>query len=143
MFDLSSFSLKDKTALVTGGSRGIGQGIAFGYARAGARVIVTSRKAQDLEETVAQIKAFGGEAMALPAHLGKIPEIQKVVEENRIKVMQKQSELEAEFKANEVLLNTIAEAQVELSKIAVEKWKEEELKKIKKDPNYFIKSVIK
>jgi len=80
MFDLSSFSLKDKTALVTGGSRGIGQGIAFGYARAGARVIVTSRKAQDLEETVAQIKAFGGEAMALPAHLGKIPEIQKVVE---------------------------------------------------------------
>lgn len=70
-------------------------------------------------------------------------EIQKVIEENRIKVMQKQSELEAEFKANEVLLNTIAEAQVELSKIAVERWKEEELKKIKKDPNYFIKSVIK
>lgn len=70
-------------------------------------------------------------------------EILKVVEENKMKVLQKQTELDAEFKANEVLLNTIAEAQVELSKIAVERWKEEELKKIKKDPNYFIKSVIK
>jgi len=68
-------------------------------------------------------------------------EIQKVVEENKMKVLQKQAELNAEFKANEVLLNSIAEAQVELSKIAVKKWKEQELNKIEKDPNYFIQSV--
>ena len=80
MFELSKFQLKDKVAVVTGGSRGIGQAIAYGFAKAGARVIVTSRKAQDLEETVAEIKAFGGEAIALPAHLGRMAEIQRVVD---------------------------------------------------------------
>jgi len=79
MFDLSSFSLKGKVAIVTGGSRGIGQGIAYGFAKAGAKVVITSRKAQDLEATAAEIKAFGGEVLVLPAHLGKMEEIQKVV----------------------------------------------------------------
>lgn len=79
MFDLSWFSLEGKVAVVTGGSRGIGQAIAQGYAKAGAKVVVTSRKIDDLEETAAQIKAFGGEALPIQAHLGKIPEIQKMV----------------------------------------------------------------
>jgi NAD(P)-dependent dehydrogenase (short-subunit alcohol dehydrogenase family) len=79
MFDLLNFTLKNKVALVTGGSRGIGQGIAFGFAKAGAKVVVTSRKVQDLESTAAEIRAFGGEALVLPAHLGKMEEIQKVV----------------------------------------------------------------
>jgi NAD(P)-dependent dehydrogenase (short-subunit alcohol dehydrogenase family) len=80
MFDNSKFSLKGKVAIVTGGSRGIGQGIAFGFAKAGAKVIVTSRKAQDLEATAAEIRAFGGEVLVLPAHLGKFAEIQRVVD---------------------------------------------------------------
>ena len=79
MFDLSQFSLKGKVAVVTGGGRGIGQAIAFGFARSGANVVVTSRKAQDLEATAAAIKAFGGEAFPLQAHLGKMDEIQKMV----------------------------------------------------------------
>ena len=80
MFDLSQFSLKGKVAVVTGGGRGIGQAIAFGFAKSGAKVVVTSRKTQDLEATVAEIKAFGGEAFSLPAHLGKMEEIQKMVD---------------------------------------------------------------
>jgi NAD(P)-dependent dehydrogenase (short-subunit alcohol dehydrogenase family) len=80
MFDLSKFSLKGKVAIVTGGSRGIGQGIAFGFAKAGARVVVTSRKAQDLEATAKEIRSFGGEALVIPAHLGKPEEIQRVVD---------------------------------------------------------------
>ena len=79
MFDLSQFSLKGKVAVVTGGGRGIGQAIAFGFAKCGASVVVTSRKAPDLEATAAEIKAFGGEALPLPVHLGRMDEIQKMV----------------------------------------------------------------
>lgn len=80
MFDLSQFSLKGKVAVVTGGGRGIGQAIAFGFAKSGAKVVITSRKAQELEDTAAEIRAFGGEAFPLPAHLGRMDEIQKMVD---------------------------------------------------------------
>ena len=79
MFDLSKFSLNGKIAIVTGGSRGIGKAIALGFGKAGAKVVVTSRKMNDLEANVAEIKAFGGEAFPVQAHLGKIEEINKMV----------------------------------------------------------------
>jgi NAD(P)-dependent dehydrogenase (short-subunit alcohol dehydrogenase family) len=79
MFDTSQFSVKGKIAVITGGGRGIGQAIAFAFAKAGAKVVITSRKAQDLEATANEIKAFGGEAFPLPAHLGKAEEIKKMV----------------------------------------------------------------
>ena len=80
MFDASSFLLKDQVAIVTGGSRGIGQAIAFGFAKAGAKVVITSRKAQDLEDTAKEIEAFGGEVLVLPAHLGKMEDIKSMVD---------------------------------------------------------------
>jgi len=80
MFDISKFLLKGKTAIITGGSRGIGQAIAIGFARAGARVVVTSRKISDLEATAAEIKAFGGEAYAVQAHLGKMEDVKMMVD---------------------------------------------------------------
>jgi len=79
MFDLSKFSLKGKTAIVTGGSRGIGKAIALGFAKAGAKVVLTSRKVNDLEANAAEIKAFGGEAFPVQAHLGKMEEISRMV----------------------------------------------------------------
>lgn len=79
MFDNSKFLLTDKVALITGGSRGIGQAIACGFARAGAKVIITSRKAPDLESTAAEIRSFGGEVLAIPAHLGRMEDIQQVI----------------------------------------------------------------
>jgi len=79
MFDLSKFSLKGKTAIVTGGSRGIGKAIALGFAKAGAKVVLTSRKMNDLQTNAAEIRAFGGEAFPVQAHLGKMEEINRMV----------------------------------------------------------------
>ena len=79
MFDLSKFSLRGKTAIVTGSSRGIGKAIALGFAKAGAKVVLTSRKVNDLETNAAEIKAFGGEALPIQAHLGKVEEINRMV----------------------------------------------------------------
>ncbi|MGA2367747.1 MAG: glucose 1-dehydrogenase [Dehalococcoidia bacterium] len=80
MFDLSKFSLKGKTAIVTGGGRGIGKAIAVGFAKAGAKVAITSRKIDDLEATAAEIKSFGGVAFPIQSHLGKMDEIKKMVD---------------------------------------------------------------
>ena len=64
------FDLNGKTALVTGASRGIGEAIARLLAAHGARVIVSSRKLDACEEVAAAIRASGGQAEALAAHIG-------------------------------------------------------------------------
>lgn len=66
---MDSLKLKDKTALITGASRGIGRSIALGFAAEGARVAVTARTTQDLDSLVQQIRALGREAVAIPADL--------------------------------------------------------------------------
>ena len=53
------FSVAGKTVLVTGGTRGIGRMIAGGFVAGGADVIVSSRKADAVEATVAELSAFG------------------------------------------------------------------------------------
>ncbi len=66
------FSLAGKTALVTGGSRGIGKMIATGLVDAGARVYVSSRKAEACEATAAELGG-AGRCAALPADLSTEP----------------------------------------------------------------------
>jgi NAD(P)-dependent dehydrogenase (short-subunit alcohol dehydrogenase family) len=62
------FSIAGKTALVTGGSRGIGLMIARGYVEAGAKVYISSRKADVCEQVAAELSEVG-ECVALPADL--------------------------------------------------------------------------
>ena len=57
------FSLTDKTAVVTGAGRGLGQHVARGLAERGARVAVVARTAAQVEQTVDQIRASGGQAI--------------------------------------------------------------------------------
>jgi NAD(P)-dependent dehydrogenase (short-subunit alcohol dehydrogenase family) len=64
------FDLTGKTALVTGASRGIGAATAQRLARHGAHVIVSSRRQDACEQVVANIRAGGGGADALAAHVG-------------------------------------------------------------------------
>lgn len=73
------FSIEGKTALVTGGSRGIGEMIAAGLLANGAKVYISSRKADACEETAQRLmKEFGGECIAIPGNLAELPGIEAV-----------------------------------------------------------------
>ena len=65
-----SFDLSGRVAIVTGASRGIGKSIAAEYAQAGAKVALSSRKQDALDEAARDINAEGGEAIGIAAHNG-------------------------------------------------------------------------
>ena len=69
-----------KVVLITGGSRGLGRAMSHGFARAGARVIVASRKIEACEAVVAYIRDAGGEAIAVAAHTGDTDSLDVLVQ---------------------------------------------------------------
>lgn len=73
------FDLKGKTAVITGASRGIGRAIAEALAEASARVVIASRKAEACEAVAAAIRASGGEATAIPCHVGDKAQLEALV----------------------------------------------------------------
>ena len=77
---MDHFSMKGKTAIVTGSSRGIGRAIAVLYARAGANVVVTSRKADACQAVVDQIRGEGGEAVAVSCNISSKEQILSLVD---------------------------------------------------------------
>lgn len=74
------FDLTGKVAIVTGSSRGIGRATAQALARQGARVVVSSRSAEACAPVVEDIRAEGGEAMAIPCHIGHRAALETLVE---------------------------------------------------------------
>ena len=73
--------LRDKVALVTGGSRGIGRAVAEGLATAGADVVIASRKLESCEAAALEIEeATGGRVLAAPCHVGRWPDCDALVE---------------------------------------------------------------
>ncbi|MES2940872.1 MAG: SDR family oxidoreductase [Pseudomonadota bacterium] len=75
------FDLKGKTALVTGGSRGLGLQMAHALGEAGARIMLTSRKAADLEEATAELQAAGIDTRWVAADCAKEEDIRKLVDD--------------------------------------------------------------
>ncbi|MCB9421128.1 MAG: glucose 1-dehydrogenase [Ardenticatenaceae bacterium] len=78
---MTPFDLTGKVALITGASRGIGLAVAQAYAAAGAKVILVSRKQADLDAAAEQIRAAGGEALAIAAHTGSEEAVQALVDQ--------------------------------------------------------------
>ncbi len=93
--DVSRFSLEGKVALIVGGAGDLGKAMAGRFAEAGATVLLTSRKVENLEKVAAAIKEKGGKAAAFPSHLGKSEEVKKMIEM-----------VKAEYKRVDVLVNS-------------------------------------
>ncbi|MCH8126971.1 glucose 1-dehydrogenase [candidate division KSB1 bacterium] len=79
MSTLPNFDLTGKVALVTGASRGIGEAIASTYAAAGAKVVITSRKQENLDVVADKIRSDGGNVLAIAAHTGDSAAIQELM----------------------------------------------------------------
>jgi NAD(P)-dependent dehydrogenase (short-subunit alcohol dehydrogenase family) len=74
-------ALTDQVVVVTGASSGLGRAIARGAGERGAKVVVTSRNAEALDNAVREIEAFGGEALAVPADHSVQDDVAQVVEQ--------------------------------------------------------------
>ena len=75
------FDLTGKTALVTGGSRGLGLQMAHALGEAGAKIMLSSRKASDLEEAAAELQAAGIDARWIAADCAQDSEIARLADE--------------------------------------------------------------
>lgn len=78
---MSKFELNGKIAIVTGGAGGIGTCIAMEYARAGANVVVASRKQENLDRVAADIKALGRESLAISTDITVPEQVDKMIKE--------------------------------------------------------------
>jgi 3-hydroxybutyrate dehydrogenase len=106
--------LNGKSALVTGASRGIGRAVALALAEVGAEVVVTARNANDLESLVTEIKAMGGNALAVTCDLSDLNSLNALV-----------SRTVAEFGHLDILVNNAGITQgVKFTEMSLELWQQ-------------------
>ncbi|MCL4879258.1 MAG: glucose 1-dehydrogenase [Anaerolineae bacterium] len=89
--------LKDKVAVITGASRGIGEALAKGYAREGASLVIASRKQDALDSLLPELTAYGVEARAYATHTGDPAQCKTLIEK-----------AVAEFGKVDILINNAA-----------------------------------
>lgn len=77
------FDLTGRVALVTGSSKGIGKAIAKGLAAFGARVVISSRKAEVCEQVAQEIRDAGGEAMVVPCNVSSKDQLEGLAAQTR------------------------------------------------------------
>lgn len=73
------FRLDGKVAIVTGASKGIGKAIALALGQQGAKVVVSSRKREAVDEVAAEFKQAGIDALGVACHMGDMQQIQELV----------------------------------------------------------------
>ncbi len=105
--------LTGKVALITGGGRGIGRAVALAYAQVGARLVVTARSQDQLEETAAEVRRFGTEALALPCDVSDLGQVLRLVRET-LRVWER----------IDILVNNagVSTRPVPLAEVTVEEW---------------------
>ena len=89
--------LKGRTAIITGGGRGIGKAIARRFAEEGANVVIASRKIDNQRAAAGEFKDLPGKTLAVPCHVGKVEELERLVQLT-----------EAEFGPADILVNNSA-----------------------------------
>jgi NAD(P)-dependent dehydrogenase (short-subunit alcohol dehydrogenase family) len=106
------FDLRGRTALVTGGTRGIGLALAEAYVCAGANVVVASRKADACKEAARHLTDMGGNAISVATHIGDLDSLAALV----------QSTVE-EFGGVDIVVNNAANALMQpLGAMTPEAW---------------------
>jgi len=75
----TSISLAGKTALVTGGGRGIGKALAKRFAEAGANVVIASRKLENLQATAEELSGLPGRVVPIACHVGRLDQIENLI----------------------------------------------------------------
>jgi NAD(P)-dependent dehydrogenase (short-subunit alcohol dehydrogenase family) len=89
--------LANKVAVITGASRGIGEAIALGFVREGAKLVIASRKQDALDEVASTLQSAGGTALALATHTGDEAQCKRLIEQTV-----------AEFGRVDILVNNAA-----------------------------------
>src|SRR5260370_3752049 len=80
MSSLDQMRLGGRVALVTGASHGIGEGMALGFAEAGADVALAARSTDDLERVAASIRALGRRALVVPTDVADLTALKQMVD---------------------------------------------------------------
>src|SRR6185312_3729171 len=86
--DYSSFGLKDKIAVVTGASQGIGRAIALGLAQAGAHLVLAKYPTGSMDEinkVKGEIEALGRKALTVPTDVGNVSQVNMLMEQAKAK----------------------------------------------------------
>ncbi len=106
-------SLKDKVALITGGSRGIGKAIAMAYARQGARLALCARTAAELEHTVTELRGYDVEAAGWSCDVSLEAQVKQLVDN-----------VQKKFDRIDVLVNNagVMTRPVPITELEIKKW---------------------
>ena len=91
----SGFSLEGKTAVVMGGTSGLGKSIALGFAESGANVVGTGRRAEEVTKTAAEVRAKGAKSLEVPCDATRRESLQQLIDQ-----------VVGEFGAIDILVNS-------------------------------------